>query len=738
MRLRLETAKQLRALGAQKKADKSKSADEKKPTEAASSKTVATGQNEVKTRSAKLKKAAPASPPTPKAKFRKRQIHKTWLPTHMFHAKRARMTAPKEPLWRFAIPLTPTAKSYRPTRRAANARGAVAWDASYISTIGLEGQQRSIEGIFKALGLGSQHTDLWGARGARWRNGTRVFEEFALEREAPHNPIAPVTVIWCVPSPKFGDKSDTEIDRRKRSVFIRVHPSAFWQLWEEIVRLAKVAKPQVHVQDLRFEIGSIEITGPAASEALHAALWPSPSNGSTVGKDGETVEALWNSLAGLTNCAMLPTDMLLGLDIQDPRLHHPPRKVAPPASGHEQDKLLELLTSWPADTTQAPAAIFDRRLRYAASSALPSQKAINRRKSLAAPGAYPVPSPKDPKIPILLFHPSDNNRSQSSFTVLLPWKCVQPVWYSLMYCPLSTGTQPRFGGLDEKRQLAFEGQQPWFPADFPGTDSGWQWEVAERVKRRDEWKRRPKSKRTNWESVDLGRGKKGEVGVGWACDWERLLSTPSSNRPEKAPHDGNRSNDRHDAPSDEKTNTQRPSAVVQLASPQAQRVLLPNVEEKTLSQGLATVRIKLLTRGVPQTCARIYRLPSTSGSSQLRRQWLTLHPREQAKKQHGPKHGLPRLPKDAPAHLVQRRLAQSLLQPPQVGDANYPACPDEEHLIGFVTTGNYNLGEGQGTGIGSIVLSKVVEDERDGKDGKLCIVRNAGNSAGRLAYWDVV
>ncbi|KAK4508054.1 hypothetical protein PRZ48_001791 [Zasmidium cellare] len=719
MRLRLETAKQLRALGAQRKRSqetKSKPNGGKHISELplAGSNAPSKGQTGLKTRTPKVKSATLASPPVAKAKFRKRQIHKTWLPTHMFHAKRARMTEPKEPLWRFAIPLTPTAKSYRPTHRAANDRGAVAWDTSYISTIGLEGQQRSVEGILKALGLGSE---LWEARGEKWRNGTRIWEGFALEREAPHRPIAPITVIWCVP-----ESRPAELEKRPRKVFIRVHPSAFWLIWEELVRLAKVAKPQASVQDLRFEIGTIEITGPAATEALQAALWPISCEESPIANGGQSVESLWTALNSLTNPAMLPSDVLLGFEIQDPRLHHPPRKNKLPASERDQDQLLQILASWPFDAAQKAPAIFDRRTRLAASSSLPSQKAINRRRSLAPPGEYPAPCPKDPRIPTLLYHTSERNHSQSTYTLLLPWKCVQPVWYSLMYCPLSTGGQPRFGGLDEKRQLAFENQQPWFPADFPGTEPGWQWEIEERAKREDEWKGRPKSKRTNWESVNLGSGHKGEVGSGLACDWEKLMSLPRSDSisGEKAAHT---------------------SEITHLPSLQARNLLSAKANLKShdnAQRTLATVRIKLLTRGVPETCARIYRLPSAKGSSQLRRRWLTLHPREQASKRRGPKNGLPTLPKDAPAHLVQRRLAQSLLKPPQVGDADYPVCPGEEDLIGFITTGNYNLGEGQGTGIGSLLLGKLLEDDgEDDKESNICIVRNSGNSAGRLAVWEV-
>ncbi|KAK4898419.1 Ribonucleases P/MRP protein subunit pop1 [Elasticomyces elasticus] len=788
MRLRLETVKKLRALGAKRKAEKDKAKDAS-ATEAVS-KDVQPGTmtTAIKTRTPKVKKPLLATPPVPKAKFRKRQIHKSWLPTHLYHAKRARMTAPSAPLWRFAVPLTPTAKSYRPTHRASHDRGAVAWDMSYMSTIQLEGRESSVLGILKAMGVAED--DLSGRKGSKWRAGIRVLEAFLYERESPHELIAPITMVWCV----YDGAEGVEAEKRKRKVFLRVHPSAFFQLWEEVLRLAKVAKPAVSVEDLRFEIGSIEITGPGATEALLGALWPSStvsasnsaSDAATTGMDvdatsdtprAESVGETWQKLAGLTNPALLPKNALLGFNVQDPRLHHPPRTIVLPKSDAEQHKLLEIPASWPVDAVQKACDIFDRKARHLASTSLPSQKAVNRRKGLAAPGEYPAGLPKDPRVPVLLYSasnaaPTNSSKSRQpkshngSWTLLAPWKCLQPIWYSLMYYPLSTGQQPRFGGLDQKRQLAFEAGKPWFPGDFPGTKAGWNWECEDRRRRESEWRKRPRGKRVSYEKVEMGDGKKGEVGVGWACDWERLLDGPpvveeavlavvedamdvdgSAEKAGDGAGSAEKAGEDTVMPAEQemaKDNTvplqapPKPPRLTQLSARQALALLAspgaklpPHIN---LVSALVTVRLTLLTRGVPHPCARIYRLP-TSGSD-LRRQWLALLPSNLPhKKQKGPKHALPRLPKDAPAHVVQQRLAQSLLEPPRAGEDKYPACPGEEDLVGFITTGNYDLGEGQGTGIGSLLISRV----RDGGDERnVCIVRNAGTGLGRLARWEVV
>lgn len=105
--------------------------------------------------------------------------------------------------------------------------------------------------------------------------------------------------------------------------------------------------------------------------------------------------------------------------------------------------------------------------------------------------------------------------------------------------------------------------------------------------------------------------------------------------------------------------------------------------------------------------------------------------------------------KDIPDHLRNQQLAASLIAPPlsvideniRAGSPAYPSVPDEEDLIGFVTTGNFNLGEGRSTAIGSIALARVIQDGNDlnlGKEQRLCILREAGQGLGRLARWEFV
>lgn len=699
MRLRMDTVNRLRALGRQNK----QSPDQR-----------------VIARPIRPKKNKLASPPVPKAKYRKRQIHKTWLPTHMFHAKRAHMTPPSQPLWRFALPLTSTVKSYRPTHRASKDRGAVAWDTSYMSTISIHGNQQSIESLLRALGLGKSDSTST-TRGQKWRQGSRIWQGWLYERDMyPNRPIAPAAVVWRAES--------NPPTKQSRQILIRIHPSAFSQLWDQLVRLAKIQKPQLTIEDLRYEIGSIEIVGPASTEALTSALCPT----GTSGGDTSFIESTLPLLAGVQNPSTLPADALLAFDISDPRLHHPP-KTAPSAiqTPESQHQLLELLTEWPFDTAQTTSGIFDRARRQASCRALQSQKSINRRKSAATPGTYPEPLTQDPRIPIMAFpSPAQPNskrgskeRNSCSWVVLLPWKTIPAVWQSLMYYPISTGGQVRMGGLNEQRQIAFETGVPWFPGDFPGTKAGDLWEASESAKRKAQWEAKPKGKRVEYDSVTLSPGRKGEDGDGWACDW----ASCSGNTAEQV-EDDTASTIHHIAPS-----LARSMVTAQAAA------------NEPSPQAISTVRITLLGRGTPDPCARIYRLPTAHGPGEmsLRDQWLALDPArvESSAQKRKRQRGLPSsVLKSSSAADVQQRLAADLLEPPQSeNDDSCPLLPGKEDLIGFVTTGEFSLTNGGGVAIGSIFVQKLITTaDADGKGSHMCIVRNAGETVGRLAKLEFV
>ncbi|KAI4126151.1 MAG: hypothetical protein LQ338_003891 [Usnochroma carphineum] len=793
MRLRLETAKKLQKLHARQKKRHAET-KEKMLGEGTDAEKEAVLPPPIR----RLKKNILSKPDELPSNIRKRQKHKCWLPTHIWHAKRAHMTEPKHPLWRFAIALSPTEKTYRKTHRAGSLRGCVAWDTSYMGTIQVEGAEASLLGLLRGIGVDEEA--LSGKKAEKWRRGTRSWQGWVTERDGEKKWIAKVDIIWCIQQELSAAIEETTSKKQpKRRCFLRVHPSAFLQLWTEVLKVAKMQRPPVMAEDLRFEIGSIEVTGPGSTEALIAALEPFAKIGEN---DTEGISArTWTSLSSVSNPSCLPTNAILGFNGSDPRLRYPPRTTERLTAESANDDLLQILSTWLPDTAHTPPSIFDRTARLTASRLLPSQKAINRRKADAMPGQYPSPAPNDPQIAILLMASrSPTAGAQGSWKVLLPWKCVLPVWYYIMHYPLSTGGNPRFGGLEETRQIALEQEIPWFPGDFPGTQAGWDWETTERDKRKAEWEKRPKGKRVAWESLDLGLGRKGEIGIGWACDWEYVFShtrtgTDSANTSSR-PTTTASSTKANEPP--KAAEPQTPNATATPLPPSIHHIPLPHsttflTSPNTLpldSQALTTIHLTLLSRGNPTTCARIYRLPTTS--PRLRAQWLALalsilHPPEnQTPRRTNPTHfERASVPWNDSHPLRKQQTALSLLAPPfdrtddgiQPGHPKYPVVPGRDDLVGFVTTGNFDLGRGRARAVGCVAVAKVVHphlerqglaegegnvpvvdegvegreesearkgvaelEKKLGKKvvGRLCVVRDAGTSGGRLARWELV
>jgi ribonuclease P/MRP protein subunit POP1 len=652
LRLRLETAKKLQKLNANRKSVRQKKREAKQNAQEPDP-----GKHVAITRVPRIKKNKLAEPPQATSKFKRRQVNKTWLPTHLWHTKRAHMTRPTLPLWRMAIPLRPTEKVYRPTHRATGSRGCVAWDMSYISTIGCQGTEAALEGMLKALDFTGEG---WtGAKHRRWKAGTRFAESWMFERDNDKRPIAPITVIWQVKEvhtseqPLRSDGMDVDgnqstnngktkpkvkLDRR---LLIRLHPSAFHQFWQELLKVAKLQKPQVLIEDLRFEIGAIDVQGPGSSEALVAVL--------KLAKEQTHVQKLWSSFSALNNPATLPQNALLAFSTIDPRLNHPPRRLAVAQDDETMHRLTKLIVTWDPDRNTPSSKLFDYKERYRISKNLPSQRGINRRRQDLLPGQQLAASDKDPEIPVMLLaHRPGNSEagSQGTWTALLPWSCVDLIWRSLMYYPSSSGSTPSFGGLEQTQQVAFEASVPWYPADFPGTEAGKAWDRTESEKRFDKWVRRPISKRIVWDALDMGLGRKGELGRGWACDWEYLLrdtSSVSANpRPLQQPitdqsltkssqsrlltqrqrkaaaaeaekekeAQARRRNTSSPESEDEYEQLHNDVKYTQLAPAQAAAFLKdPRRQALPATPALTTVRIRLLTRGTPKPAARIYRLP---------------------------------------------------------------------------------------------------------------------------------
>ena len=248
-----------------------------------------------------------------------------------------------------------------------------------------------------------------------------------------------------------------------------------------------------------------------------------------------------------------------------------------------------------------------------------------------------------------------------------------------------------------------------FPEDWPGTRAGDADgdRTATQVKQR--WERKPDGKRKSWGKVFKG-AERSEIGDPFMCDWQFLFQ----NGGQKAMVDNS-------VGEIDRIRAQAQSAMDQdvsgfhknmgqqfLLSPSYANQLLtrksPMIATFDLSQALLPIRLRFLQKGNVSFRARIYRLPL---ALEEREKWTNL-------------------------------VAKNTVNPSK---EDYPRCPAEQDLLGFVTTGNMSLSEGRGRAVGALSWVKVEAEEdrriEEKQFRRWCIVRDVGDDIARLAKWEV-
>ncbi|CAK7224723.1 Ribonucleases P/MRP protein subunit pop1 [Sporothrix curviconia] len=740
------------------------------------------------------------------------------LPTHRWQAKRAQMDCPGY-LWNTTLVRTPANKTYRMSLRAASLRPGmcVCWDTSYMATIHLRGPARHLDDSLATVIEPHLLTS------PSLRNGTRCLDaklprsfgyqqqqqqqkeggaSSSIELGGPGNCGA--MTLFYNPADTTTTTTTTVTDDTERSVLLRVHPTIFSHVWTTLNN--EVARKQlpVAVRDFRLEIGSIDMTGTAALETLASTLYPYDTPTAPMEPQGKEFLKLRTMDTTAVSSA---SGVMLAFNIQDPRLDEPDIGVQAAngpdrstAHGQSSSSPLDdsshsggdelLFQDWPnAAAGRRPSGLFDTMARHSATKQLGHAVMDKRRGKLAAGerllletntqcrpipvvlaaavGASAVPAAADPHAA------SSNSSASSTWTLLVPRTCINTIWHRLHQQRLRSGQRLMWAGVEEERHMALERGQPWFPADFPGTPTGWDWELQSRRRQEKEWNDKPTAKRTQWKAVDLGRnGPKGELGSGFACDWEFLFgedAVPATLAAAAAEAAADAPPDKKDVASNDaarmdvcEDGSAAPPPVlvadslhedVQFAALRSQSTAMPaivrNLQHATWADiraavqtaqlqkpvvwrspcQLMTISVQLLWGGVPDARARVYRLPT---NSQARQKWLALAECTKTKPRLRPPPPR-RMPAEADISTRKKLLAQSLLEtrlpyprPSAERDAGagaeagnndsgggdgalHPPIPGRDDLMGFVTSGAHRLQSGKGFGIGHVSAQRLVE-----------------------------
>lgn len=634
---------------------------------------------------------APA--PRGRTKYLKRQRLFTWLPTHVWNAKRSHMIK----RWGFQVPWSPTQKCYKLARRIGGnvsaSDGALCMDTSFYGTLILRGGS----GV---MGLQEIVSKMTNGRGdlPKYRNSKTWFEGLLYDLD-DGAVLGEVELLWI------------ELDM----VLIRIHPSIYTKVFES---LNAHKTDNVTIQDCRYSLGSITIKGAKALMSL----------GSVLRSSEESVSyKQFSKFSRVLETANLPARTMFAFNCMDPRHLARPRPIhtSELTKTPTVDDIISLQNDFPVEEItqtlhrlETPA---ERNNSYKNQQTL--KQLAKRRQKLLSDGSanrkqnrIPFDSKTDPTIPLLIVKRQQNK----DWLLLLPWFWVLPFWYQL-----NRVSRVYHYGLRQQQQLNFEDRRLYFPDDFPFTEAGDMENSLKGEASRAKWARKPPAKRVKFEQIPgLHReaipASQGEIGDYFTADWRLLqllrnglshhlskhgmpMELFHKHRTSQFADNGMREiqtvNDLFEFAKDLAAMELAPGAETLPIKLLRRNEKLPDQKwqeplQLSLSQtplSVIAISCTLLERGRPTDNARIYSIP----------------PEDQAHWERV-KNGVYRAD-GRPDHDIQHPL-------PRVTD-----------LIGFITSGAYHLGLGRGVAHGFI-------DARS-QSSHYVLVRNVGSPTYRLASW---
>lgn len=263
--------------------------------------------------------------------YARRARKHTWLETHLWHAKRFHMVE----RWGYKLAQSSCDKTFRSSYRA-SAEHCLIQDVSFVSAIEIVGSVELIRDAFARIsspkvGLGvCARMYLSGGH-----EGTvELFRDYPLEA------VGKVTFLW---------RPAADGDDSIRQVWVFVHAS----FYSDIVQLFRNAfgltntKLQTHLHptnglimtELKDKLNRFRLTGPLSQAVLTKAFkcqntsnsvdnWFKTYLSSEAGKAAHSSQsAYWESVRTITSPTELVPNMVLALNIEDPRLNRPQHRL---------------------------------------------------------------------------------------------------------------------------------------------------------------------------------------------------------------------------------------------------------------------------------------------------------------------------------------------------------------------------------------------------------------------------
>ncbi|XP_050403536.1 ribonucleases P/MRP protein subunit POP1 isoform X1 [Patella vulgata] len=633
--------------------------------------------------------------------YYRRQRKIKWLETHIWHAKRFHMGEK----WGYRLAVRPTDRSYRACYRA-SANHCLLQDVSYECCIEVIGGVDLIKTTFTHLMTVDTGTTIGGAAVI---NGNRMgYNVLYHYDQYPYKAIGKVCFLW-----KPNDNNNG-VDRQ---LWIWCHPSYYQETWREITQAFKTDDLELEnkmVDDCPFDqqvqVGNVQITslkdnlikfrltGALSQTILIDALKPADvqskeavkywwqtyyDNDINISQHKHQI-AGWTDLMSCQSPAEVSPNMVLSLTVRDPRLSIPDikTKVKPNLDGLTTTDTKNVVSS----PVVAQSPLWDVSIRKDVKSTKLSEAELNKlRSNQAVPGTPLILGDAESRIPIILIQ-RPGQRDSSSHSISRHgfgsgWDIIVPSGWGMAFHIAFMYRGCRAGGLQEAESLAAEMGHFYMPLDFPETVAGQAEQAKISVALEEKYKRYPPDKKPNF--VKLGTASPfsqpfESLNEAWRIKHEKIGGVDEAKNREL-----NVLRNKRVLRLIAKTIEQKSKMLTSKSIAQNLNACMKQLENliKDSVNTLVPVQIKMDSRGLPLRCAGLY-IPNLDDLSKIK----------QDRKYGGPKekpHPDPNKNKSK-----DKKQRNSEFKASKVGlDEN------DRSVIGFMNSGRFIFGQGQGSGI---------------------------------------
>eukprot|EP01117_Protostelium_nocturnum_P015477 TRINITY_DN6012_c0_g1_i1.p1 TRINITY_DN6012_c0_g1~~TRINITY_DN6012_c0_g1_i1.p1 ORF type:complete len:672 (+),score=252.23 TRINITY_DN6012_c0_g1_i1:25-2040(+) len=413
----------------------------------------------------------------------RRQKSFKWIETHIWHAKRMKMTS----LWGFKIALHLRDKGSKMMYKQGGNQ-CIVHDLSYFECFQLSGTQESIVSFFSTL----KDPSISNISNGLYLSGRREGQMFLYENSTfPFGAVAPVSFLW--------NSSNSCKSNESRRLHIWIHPSFHSQVVKTLQSRKESFGSKIDIQELGDQLLRFRIMGPRSHSVLSQVL---KFNESVVNSKVEEKRKLWNNLLHLRSTASISGGAVIGLDVADPRLSFPPKhwkKVKEEEFSSRSPSVGNCLL-WPTSASQSD--IWDSQLRQNVERKI-EQKKRGEKKEEKKENVGEIPI-------VLIQQTSQLSRGfGSGWDLILPKGWGMPFWMSFIYAGA------RACALLDVQTIDFEQGKLSTTVDYPDTLSGRTEEVREKKEKEERYAKIPPAKRVNYKKM----GVKNPFGP----DWEGLF-----------------------------------------------------------------------------------------------------------------------------------------------------------------------------------------------------------------------